>query len=343
MALARKYQEEVVSTGSSQDVQNEQQSKAKVTFSGASLFTSTFRNELIKRQKIVEEAYSKKVEGVTDPQIITKFSSVYDSAKNVFTRLNEFIEEIGKCEYSDNIVTIKITKCASVYLYFAQASRKIESFSFVNQSSDVASMSDLFSQIEKNLEFSCDSVVSLSKNIFVSMRLTCSNSLKQFVTKWIKDLNQLIESKSFNPTPVKTKSTNTQTQAKSKRTSTTETTVKSKPPQEEFWGLLVGYDNVDDSKSKKFVVVKVSDKSVLHISNRLKRGKSYVADFYKAAEIGESGDVVPVLCYNWYEDYSDSYCVMDYYIKDDYPEFESVSGLKISDMKVIVDEYIKSL
>lgn len=341
MALARKYQDEVVSMESSQDVQNAQQSKDKVTFSGASLFTPTFRNELVKQQKLVEEAYSKKVKGVVDPQIITKFSSVYDSAKNIFARLNEFVEEIGKCEYSDDIVTIKITRCASVYLYFAQASRRIESFSFVNQSSDVTSMSDLFSQIEKNLEFSCDSVVSFAKKIFMSMRLTCSNSLKQFVTKWIKDIDQLVANTSSDSISAKSKPV--KTQAKPKRTSTTESAVKSKPPQEEFWGLLVGYDNVDDSKSKKFVVVKVSDKSVLHISNRLKRGKTYVADFYKAAEIGESGDVVPVLCYNWYEDYSDSYCVMDYYIKDDYPEFESVSGLKISDMKVIVDEYIKSL
>lgn len=339
MALARKYQEEIISTESSQHVQKEQQ--GKVVLSGSSLFTSTFRNELIKQQKLVEEAYSKKVKGVADSQIITKFSSVYDSAKNIFMKLNEFIEEIGKCEYSDNIITIKITKCASVYLYFAQASRKIESFSFVNQSSDVASMSDLFSQIEKNPEFSCDSIVSLAKNIFVLMRLTCSNSLKQFVKKWIKDLDKLVESKSSDVSSVKP--TKTHTQVKSKRTSTTESVVKSKPSQEHFWGLLVGYDNVDDSKSKKFIIVKVSDKSVLYISNRLKRGKTYVADFYKAAEIGESGDVVPVLCYNWYEDYSDSYCVMDYYIKDDYLEFERVSGLKISDMKIIVDEYINSL
>lgn len=341
MALARKYQEETASTASSQDVQNEQQSKVKVTFSGASLFTSTFKNELVKQQKLVEEAYSKKIKGVTNPQIITKFSSIYDSAKNVFTRLNEFVEAIGKCEYSDNIITIKITKCASMYLYFTQASKKIESFSFVNQSSDVASMSDLFSQIEKNPEFSCDSVISLAKNVFVSMRLMCSNSLKQFVTKWIKNLDQLVESKSSNSDLVKP--TKTHTQSKPKRTSTTESNVKSKPPQEHFWGLLVGYDNVDDSKSKKFVVVRVSDKSVLHISNRLKRGKAYVTDFYKAAEIGESGVVIPVLCYNWYEDYSDSYCVIDYYIKDDYSEFESVSGLKISDMQVIVDKYIESL
>ena len=339
MALARKYQDEVVSTESPQDVQKEQQSK--VVFSGSSLFTSTFRNELAKQQKLVEEAYAKKIKGVTDSQILANLSSVYDSTKNTFVRLNEFVEEIGKCEYSDNIVTIKITKSASVYLKFAQASSKVESFSFVKQSSDIKSMSDLFSQIEKKSEFSCDSVVSLDKNMFMQMRLKCFNSLRQFVVKWIKNLDQFVKSGSSDSTLVKP--TETHTQKKPKRTSTTESAVKSKPLQEHFWGLLVGYNNVDDSKSKKFIIIKVSDKSVLYISNRLKRGKSYVADFYKAAEIGESGDVVPVLCYNWYEDYSDSYCVIDYYIKDDYPEFESVSGLKISDMQIIVDEYIKSL
>lgn len=338
MALARKYQEEVVSTESSQDVQAEQQDK--VVFSGSSLFTPTFRKELAKQQKLVEEAYAKKVKGVTDSQILAKLSSVYDSTKNTFARLNEFVEEISKCEYSNDVIAIKITKSVSVYLKFAQASSKIESFSFVKHSSDVKSMSDLFSQIEQNSEFSCDSVISFDKNMFGQLRLKCFNSLKQFVSKWIKNLDQLVKSELSDSTLAKPSN---HTQKKPKRTSTTESAVKSKPLQEHFWGLLVGYDNVDDSKSKKFIIIKVLDKSILHMSNRLKRGKAYVADFYKAAEIGESGVVVPVLCYNWYEDYSDSYCVIDYYIKDDYPEFESASGLKISDMQIIVDEYIKSL
>lgn len=339
MALARKYQEDVVSVESSRNVQVEQQNK--VVFSGSSLFTSTFRKELAKQQKLVEEAYAKKVESIKDSKILASLSPVYDSTKNTFARLNEFVEEVSKCEYSDDIVTVKITKGASVYLKFAQASSKIESFSFVKQSSDVSSMSDLFSQIEKNSEFSCDSVVSFAKNMFGQMRLKCSGSLKQFVTKWIKNLDQFVESESSDSTPVKP--TEIHNQTKSKRISITESTAKSKPPQEHFWGLLVGYDNVDDSKSKKFIIVKVSDKSVFYVSNRLKRGKTYVADFYKAAEIGGSGVVIPVSCYNWYEGYSDSYFVMDYYLKDDYPEFENVSGLKISDMKVIVDEYIESL
>lgn len=340
MALARKYHDESVSAESSQDVQEEQEQQNENVFSGSSLFTSTFKKGLVKQLDLVEETYAKKIKGITDSQVLAKFSSVYDSTKSTFARLNEFVEEISKCEYSDDVVTIEITKSASVYLKFAQASSKIELFSFVKQSSNVKSMSDLFSQIEQNSEFSCDSVISLDKNMFGQLRLKCFNSLKQFVSKWIKNLDQLIKSESSDSALAKPAN---HTQKKPKRTSTTESVVKSKPLQEHFWGLLVGYDNVDDSKSKKFIIIKVLDKSVLHISNRLKRGKAYVADFYKAAEIGESGVVVPVLCYNWYEDYSDSYCVIDYYIKDDYPEFESVSGLKISDMQAIVDEYIKSL
>ena len=338
MALVRKYQDEVVSTESSQDVQAKQQDK--VVFSGSSLFTPSFKGELAKQQKFVEEAYAKKVEGITNSQILTNLSSVYDSTENTFARLNEFIKEISKCEYSDDIVTIKITKSASVYLKFAQASSKIESFSFVEQSSDIGSVSDLFSQIEKNSEFSCDSVISVAKNVFVQMRYKCFSILKKFSTGWIKQLDQLVvEVKSNDSTSVKS----AKTQVKQKRTSTTipRKPKKEKPPQERFIGVLVGYSVNEESQIATFKVLRFDNKSVVEMFDNL-NNRLYYKVLHNIAKFSNDGTIIPVVCYNWYKDISSNLCIKDYYPQDEYADFEEQYNIKVSALKAAYDEYTNS-
>lgn len=338
MALNPKRQDEVVSTNSSQDVQEEQQSE--VTFSGASLFTSSFKSELAKQQELVDKVYFKRIESVVDSQIRVNCSSVYDSTKKIFVCLDNFVKEISQCKYVNDIVTIKITKNACVYLKFAQASNKSESFSFVKQSSDIRSIPDLFSQIEENSEFSCESIISVTKQEFVQIRYKCFNLLKKFSENWSKKLDQLITDEESNNS-VSVKPVKTKTQVKQKRTSTTtpRKPKKEKPPQERFIGVMVGYSVNEESQIATFKVLRFDNKSVVEMFDNL-NNRLYYKALHNVAKSSNDGTIIPVVCYNWYKDISSNLCIKDYYPQDEYADFEKQYDIKVSMLKAAYDEYV---
>ena len=333
MALNRKYSEESVES-SAQSVISETANKS--VLEGSKIFTSTFKRNFQKQIKIVDDFYSSKMKEFSDNQaILEMLETAYQQVKIHFLKLETFISEIEGGTYVDNMIVFKVSSNVSAFLRFVEANKKIESFSFVTQSSDIQSMSDLFSKVEES-DFACESVVSVPYNIFASLRFNLTNCLKKFVEKWQKNVINLIAEKS-KPEVVPKKS---ETKTKSKRTSTTtpRKPKKEKPPQERFIGVLVGYSVNEESQIATFKVLRFDNKSVIEMFDNL-NNRLYYKALHNIAKFSNDGTIIPVVCYNWYKDISSNLCIKDYYPRDEYADFEKQYDIKVSALKAAYEEY----
>ena len=334
MALNRKYSEESVES-SAPSVISETANKS--VLEGSKVFTSTFKSNFQKQIKIVDDFYSSKTKEFSDNQaILGMLETAYQQIKVHLLKLETFISEIEGGAYVDNMIVFKVSSNASAFLRFVEANKKIESFSFVTQSSDIQSMSDLFSKVEES-EFACESVISVPYNVFASLRFNLTNCLKKFVEKWQKNVINLIAEKS-KPKVVPEKS---ETKTKPKRTSTTtpRKPKKEKPPQERFIGVLVGYSVNEESQVATFKVLRVDNKSVVEMFDNL-NNRLYYKALHNIAKFSNDGTIIPVVCYNWYKDISSNLCIKDYYPQDEYADFEKQYDIKVSALKAAYEEYI---
>lgn len=334
MALVRK-------TPVEQEEPVEKAVEQKEVIDGSKLLSQKFREDFETQWSLIETAYNKKIVNFSEKSAVRKkLQSLFAKTKIRRDRFESFFNEIISGNHTDKAVSFKLTKGASAFLRFTEASTKAPDFILVQTSDEVDSVATMFSKIGKADFASDELVINIPKGVFAALRFKFSNTFKNFVSKWIKNLDayqeeqpaEEQETEQSKPTPAKTET--------KKRSSTAEPrpkTKKEQPPQVTFIGIIVGHEITED-KRYIFSVLNIEDKSVIEMSGKMSDGL-YLKTFHKCADKCAEGIVIPVVCHNWHEKISKSYCMSLYYDEDDYAEFDEKYKVKISDLKSIFEEY----
>ena len=318
----------------------------KETIDGSKLFTKKFREEFESQWQSVKQAYATKIKTLPEESdVYKKLNAAFAKTQVRYDYYMSFINEIVNGEHIVDVVSFKLTKGASAFLRFSEASAKASDFSLIQTIDGIQTPADLFSKLSKSAFSNEEIVINIPKGVFAALRYKFNTTFKKFVAQWIKTVENIKvprqESKQEEEQP-KPKPAPTKTETK-KRSSTTEPRPKSKkeeptrPPKVVFIGIIVGHEITEDSKYT-FTILDTRNKEIFDITGKMSDGL-YLKTFHNYADKCAEGVVIPVVCCNWHEQISNSPCMTLYYDEEDYKEFDESYDLKVADLKVMFEEY----
>lgn len=336
MALMRK-----ASVKQEKSTSEKQTDKQKEIIDGSKLFSQKFREEFASQWNLANTEYEKKLTTLQEESAVyKKLQSVFAKTKLRYDYLTSFINEIVSSKYANDTISFKLTKGASSFLKFSYASTKADELSLAQTSEDIDSIATLFAKLENSTFANEDVVVNVPKSVFAALRFKFSSTFKNFIAKWIKNLENYKEvvpepKPEEKPKPEKTKTTRTSTTAPRPKPKVEK---PERPPKVMFIGVIVGHEITEDNKYT-FTILDIRNKETFDITGKMSDGIYYKA-FHTYADKCADGVVIPVICYNWHENIPNSPCMALYYDEDDYKEFDEQFNIKVDDLKVMFEEYL---
>lgn len=314
----------------------------KEIIDGSKLFTQKFREDFESQWQSVEQAYATKIKTLPEESdVYKKLNAAFAKTQVRYDYYMSFINEIVNGEHTADMVSFKLTKGASAFLRFSEASAKASDFSLVQTIDDIQTPADLFSKLSKSTFSNEEIVINIPKGVFAALRYKFSTTFKKFVAQWIKTVENIKVSKQEEEQP-KPQPTPTKTETK-RRSSTAAPRPKPKkeestrPPKVVFIGIIVGHEITEDNKYT-FTILDTRNKETFDITGKMSDGL-YLKTFHNYADKCAEGVVIPVVCCNWHEQISNSPCMALYYDEEDYKEFDESYDLKVADLKAMFEEY----
>ena len=153
---------------------------------GSKLFSQKFREDFETQWQSAEQAYATKIKTLPEESdVYKKLNAAFAKTQVRYDHYMSFINEIVNGEHTVDMVSFKLTKGASAFLRFSEASAKASDFSLVQTIDEIQSPVDLFSKLNKS-DFSNEKIViNIPKGVFAALRYKFGTTFKKFITQWI--------------------------------------------------------------------------------------------------------------------------------------------------------------